>query len=640
MQNLLNDLIKLLEQDDRLVAEGKLLKNKIVELALSLEPGLIKLLLKHEGIRRHFFVEVEGVMVFDKIKFQQFVSNKQFLPDSYTAFKNKIGLTASGEYLTESKEVVLAWPYKDCVLEGGQEKEDAKRNEVFWNETLAPDQIDRLLSPKVLTNFRKFDKDGEQKVSELSLNDNLIIKGNNLLALHTLRKVYAGKVKLICIDPPYNTGNDSFGYNDKFNHSTWLTFMHNRLQVAKSLLAENGTIWITIDDVEAHYLKVMCDQIFGRDCFVASIAWRSADSSNNDAKSFSVDHNEVLVFSKKPAWTTKRLSRTEESDAHYSNPDNDPRGPWFSGNVSSPNPRKNLCFDLESPNGTIITPPKNGWRWSRERMSEMIKSKEVIFSSDETRIIKKTYLSEQQGLAPSTIWGDYEITGHNRQAKYELLKLFPEIETSDQFRTPKPERLLLRIFQIATEENDLVLDFHLGSGTTAAVAHKMGRRYIGVEQMDYIENITVERLKKVIGKKVKPEGKLIEELEYDQGGVSKAVNWQGGGSFVYCELSRANQIFIDQIQAATTGEDLLTIWQAMQERAFLSYKINPKTIETNTSVFEAMSFEERQRFLIEVLDKNMLYVPYSEIDDVTYNVTTEDKSLNKQFFKLGEGTRS
>lgn len=273
-------------------------------------------------------------------------------------------------------------------------------------------------------------------------------------------------------------------------------------------------------------------------------------------------------------------------------------------------------------------------------MSEMIKSKEVIFSSDETRIIKKTYLSEQQGLAPSTIWGDYEVTGHNRQAKYELLKLFPEIETSEQFRTPKPERLLLRIFQIATEENDLVLDFHLGSGTTAAVAHKMGRRYIGVEQMDYIENITVERLKKVIGRKVIPEGKLIEELEYDQGGVSKAVNWQGGGSFVYCEMNRANQTFIDQIQSATTGDDLLTIWQTMQERAFLSYKINPKTVDANQSEFEALSFEERQRFLIEVLDKNMLYVPYSEIDDVTYGVSVEDKALNKQFFKRGEGTRA
>jgi adenine-specific DNA-methyltransferase len=215
MQNLLQDLIQLLEQDDRFVVEGKPLKNRIVESALALDPALIKLLLLKETVRNHFFVELEGVLIFDKIKFQQFVSNKQFLPDSYTAFKNKIGLTADGDYLTESKEVALVWPYKDCVLEGGQEREDAKRNEIFWNETLAADQIDRLLAPKVLTGFKRYTASGEQAVTQLSPDDNLIIKGNNLLALHTLAKIYAGKVKLIYIDPPYNTGNDSFGYNDK-----------------------------------------------------------------------------------------------------------------------------------------------------------------------------------------------------------------------------------------------------------------------------------------------------------------------------------------------------------------------------------------------------------------------------------------
>jgi len=277
MQNLLNDLMLLLEQDNRLVAEGKLLKNKVVELALALDPGLIRQLLKHDAIRKHFFIDVEGVLVFDKIKFQRFVSNKQFLPDSYTAFKNKIGLTANGEYLTESKEVVLAWPYKDCVLEGGQDKEDARRNEVFWNETLAPDQIDRLLSPKALTGFKRYDKDGEHPVAELSLNDNLIIKGNNLLALRTLRKVYAGKVKLIYIDPPYNTGTDSFKYNDNFNHSTWLTFMRNRLQVAWGLLSQDGAIFIQCDDSEYVYLKAMCDEIFRAENY--EITWRAQKPS-------------------------------------------------------------------------------------------------------------------------------------------------------------------------------------------------------------------------------------------------------------------------------------------------------------------------------------------------------------------------
>ena len=283
MQNLLKELIGTLQNDERLIIDGRLVKNKVVELALAIDEGFIELLLSNNSIKKHFFKEIAGALVFDKVAFQSFVSNKQFLPDSYTAFKNKIGLTANREYLTESKEVVLSWAYKDCVLEGGQTKEDQKRKEIFWNETLAPDEIDRLLAPKALSNFKKYDKDGEHKVENISFDDNLIIKGNNLLALHSLKKKYAGKVKLIYIDPPYNTGNDSFKYNDSFNHSAWLTFMCNRLEIAKSLLSKEGTIWITIDDVEGHYLKVLCDQIFTRECYVASIAWRSADSSNNDA---------------------------------------------------------------------------------------------------------------------------------------------------------------------------------------------------------------------------------------------------------------------------------------------------------------------------------------------------------------------
>lgn len=220
MQNILNELTQCLQQDERLVIDAKLVKNKIVELALALDESLIKLLLKNKSIKKHFFREVGGILVFDKVEFQKFVSNKQFLPDSYTAFKNKIGLTANGEYLTEAKEVVLVWPYKDCVLEGGQTKDDQKRKEIFWNRTLAPDEIDRLLSPKVLTNFKRYDKKGEQKVDDINAKDNLIIKGNNLLALESLKKVYACQVKLICIDPPYNRGNDDFNYNDSFNHSS------------------------------------------------------------------------------------------------------------------------------------------------------------------------------------------------------------------------------------------------------------------------------------------------------------------------------------------------------------------------------------------------------------------------------------
>jgi len=262
---LLEELKLLLEKDGRLVSEGKLLKNRIVELALKLDKDMIKLLLSNGRIKEHFFRDVDGILVFDKEKFMKFVDNKEFLPDSYTAFKNRIGLTADKKYIAQSKEVVLSWPYKDCILEGGQEKTDEKRKEIFYNEILAPDEIDRLLEPKVFTNFKRIDADGEHEVKEIKPTDNLIIKGNNLLVLHSLKKRFLGKVKLIYIDPPYNTGNDEFKYNDSFNHSTWLTFMKNRLEVAKKLLREDGVIFVQCDDNEAAYLKVLMDEIFGKE---------------------------------------------------------------------------------------------------------------------------------------------------------------------------------------------------------------------------------------------------------------------------------------------------------------------------------------------------------------------------------------
>ncbi|MBY0380265.1 MAG: site-specific DNA-methyltransferase, partial [Burkholderiales bacterium] len=278
MQNLYYDLQNLLLQHEPYIIDGKLNKPKIEDDGLNLEVGLIKILLQNSKLKKHFFQDVVGVMVFDKVKFQRFINNKQFLPDCYTEFKNKIGLTTNGKFLTESKEVVLDFPYKDCVLQGCQDSEDAKRNEVFFNETLAPDDIDMLLEPKVLTKFKKYDANGTQILSDITLQDNLIIKGNNLLALHSLKPIYQGKIKLIYIDPPYNTGNDGFKYNDKFNHSTWLTFMKNRLVIARELLREDGVIFVQCDDNEQAYLKVLMDEIFERDNFVQTICVKMSES--------------------------------------------------------------------------------------------------------------------------------------------------------------------------------------------------------------------------------------------------------------------------------------------------------------------------------------------------------------------------
>jgi adenine-specific DNA-methyltransferase len=374
------------------------------------------------------------------------------------------------------------------------------------------------LEPRILLADAAKSHHAANRVTDNDIFDNRLIVGDNLLALRALEQEFAGRVKCIYIDPPFNTGQAFEHYDDSIEHSLWLSLMRDRIDILKRLLAQDGTLWIHLDDNEVHYLRIVLDELLGRANFVTSIAWRAADSSNNDAKQFSIDHNSILVYSAKPHWISNPLPRTADSDEHYSNPDNDPRGPWFPGNLSSPNPRSNLRFQLVSPRGEVIDPPPNGWRWSRESIEEKLASGEIVFSRDEKRIIRKTYLADQKGLAPSSVWADVEETGHNRQAKYELKKLFPEVPTAELFKTPKPERLIRRILQIATNPGDIVLDSFAGSGTTGAVAHKMGRRWIMVELGEHAFTYIIPRLKKVISGR-------------DPGGVTKAAEWKGGGGF-------------------------------------------------------------------------------------------------------------
>lgn len=383
----------------------------------------------------------------------------------------------------------------------------------------------RKLEPRILLEDPARSCHAEHRVSEEDLFDNRLIFGDNLLALKALEQEFTGKVKCVFIDPPYNTGSAFEHYDDGLEHSLWLSLMRDRLEILRSLLSDDGSIWITIDDNEAHYLKVLCDEVFGRSCFVAGVAWRSTDNSNNDAKQFSIDHNHILVYSVSPGWETIKLPGEEEKRSHFKNPDNDPRGPWFDGNpLNSPSPRPNLMFDLESPAGGVINPPRNGWRWSKETLLEKIKAGEIRFTEDGRGIRRRTYLADMKGLPPSTVWTELETTGHNRQAKYELKSLFPDRAVSDLFSTPKPERLLFRILQIATNPGDLVLDSFAGSGTTGAVAHKMGRRWIMVELGEHCHTHIIPRLRKVI------DGE-------DPGGVTEATGWKGGGGFRYYRLA-------------------------------------------------------------------------------------------------------
>ncbi|HEM2764734.1 TPA: site-specific DNA-methyltransferase [Streptococcus suis] len=600
------ELEQLLGQIDTFMVEGVLNKNKLAELARQYNPELLNILMSNNKISKYFFSTLDtGVLVFKKDVFLQFLNNKEFLPDSFTAYKTKIGLATGDKYLSENQEVVLNFPYKDCVLEGGQTKDDAKRQEIFFNETLAPTEINRLLDDKVLTNFKRYDETGEHEVEELSDTDNLIIKGNNLIALHSLKKRFAGKVKLIYIDPPYNTGNDSFQYNDNFNHSTWLTFMKNRLEVARELLSEDGLIFVHLDYNEAHYFKVLMDSIFGQDKFVNEIIWRRKQATSFGKSKFGITNDTIFMYSKTssykffPIYTLDDENTQKYIKERFKFDDNDGRGKYMKSPLVNSLYRPNLKYEFYG-----IKPPKNGWLYSKERMQELYDNGEIIVPEDKNaRLYRKIFLSEYKGQVVQNIWLDIPIV--NPMAKEQV-----------DFSTQKPENLLKRIIECCTVENDIVLDYHLGSGTTAAVAHKMNRQYIGIEQMDYIETVSVERLKKVIAG--------------EQGGISKDVNWSGGGSFVYAELKNDAQDFKNAIFEATTTEELLELFELAKKSSFLSYRIDPKKLKKNE--FEKFSLAEQKQILSEIIDNNNLYVNYSDIDDSDFQISAEDKKLNHAFY--------
>lgn len=385
----------------------------------------------------------------------------------------------------------------------------------------------KKLEPRILLEDPSKSYHASQKVTENDIFDNKLIFGDNLLALKALEQEYAGKVKCVFIDPPYNTGSAFEHYDDGIEHSLWLTLMRDRLEIIRNLLGDDGSLWITIDDNEAHYLKVLCDEIFGRNNFISSIAWEKDKARKNDAI-ISGSHDHILLFAKdKNIWRKTRnlLPRQAESDKRYKNPDNDPRGPWLQGACSTAKSgSENARFPIKLPSGREITPPPgNYWRFSKKNLEQAIAENRVYFGKDGDRLpIIKTYLDNvQSGFVPKS-WWPAEEAGTNQGAKRDhLRKLLTDVEP---FATPKPEQLLEQILIIATNSGDLVLDSFAGSGTTGAVAHKMGRRWIMVELGDHCHSHIIPRLQKVI------DGE-------DQGGISKAVNWQGGGGFRYYKLA-------------------------------------------------------------------------------------------------------
>ena len=376
--------------------------------------------------------------------------------------------------------------------------------------------------------------------------DNLLIQGDALHALEALACIpeyaerYLGRVKLCYLDLPFNTGQTFQQYDDNLEHSVWLTMLRDRLEQIHRLLADRGSVWVHLDDTEVHRARCVLDEVFGADKYVGTVIWRSSDNSNNDALGLSLDHNEILVYAKSPGWKSNRLEATLDRLPHYGNPDDDPRGPWFDGNpVNSPSPRPNLRYSLTGPDGQEISPPANGWRWERTTLDAKFASGEVYYNESGTGIKRRTYLADHKGLPPSSLWTDIEVTrrdpagrptqrriphGHNRGAKNHLKALFG-LPARHVFATPKPEQLLSKVVRLGTDPGDIVLDCFAGSGTTAAVAHKMGRRWITVElSADTVDTFARPRLLKVL------DGS-------DPGGITDAVGWQGGGGFTEVKVA-------------------------------------------------------------------------------------------------------
>lgn len=553
MNNFYKSVINVLKQDPRFFTEnGELLRNAVYEAAMKMDSNLIKLLYENEVTKNRFFTVVNGIAVFDKVGFGWVINNREFLPDSFTRYKNKIGLVDNnGEFLSSSDNVVLSFPYKDCVLEGGQTKEDQKRDEIFYNETLAPDEVDRLLYPKVFTNAKRYTQDGIKENVIFDENDNLIIKGNNLLTIASLLKKYEGKIKLIYIDPPYNTGSDTFGYNDKFNRSSWLAFMKNRLEIAKKLLSEDGAIYVQLDYHQAHYAKILMDEIFGEENFQREIIWRIGWLSGYKTieKNWIRNHDTILFYSKN---------------------------------------NNSLSF--------------NKYYIPREEFKDIAKSNAERYPIED-------------------VWNGNEYDDLNSIAIVSFAgeTVSKLLNPDDEVKGQKSEKLIERIIKAHTDENDIVLDFFGGTGTTAAVAHKMKRRYILCEQLDKHVDIILRRMKKVIAG--------------EQSGISKRNNWHGGGSFVYCELAQLNDKYLEAITKAENDEQLKSVWLEIAKNGFISSYVSPQEIDPNADDFKSLSFEDKKRLFLALLDKNMLYVNYCDIDDETYDISEADKAFTNSFYK-------
>ncbi|GAA8129365.1 hypothetical protein NP0148_07970 [Helicobacter pylori] len=604
-------------------------KERLETLILQNDETLLIFMLEHENANDYknaFFKTIANSLVFNQEALLECLTKE--IENSFTRFKNKIGLYSQGRPkdhpIKSSELVVLNFPFKDNVLLGNAKDNSAKTNECFYHEILHKKEIDALFKQKALCRF-EMHGEGDLENALKDKNTNYLIKGNNLIALHSLKKKFAKKVKCIYIDPPYNTGNDSFNYNDNFNHSSWLVFMKNRLEAAREFLSDDGVIFVQCDDNEQAYLKVLMDEIFGRENFIACFVW---EKTSNSLSRIRIKTEYILCYEQTKFGLIFNGDMAEEGqDFPILNEVNIKRTLQFPPNsiyfktfkgVIKPTKfnKMELIDDLRIVNKTNSNMVRINakFKWTQDKLDDEIKEGTTfVIKSDEfsMRYIRK---GDREVKASNVFNAECGVTT-NIKATSEIKILFANSNT-DLFSTPKPEALISRILEISTKENDLVLDFFAGSGTTCAVAHKMKRRYIGIEQMDYIETITKERLKKVI--------------EGEQGGISKKCGFKGGGSFVYAELKEVNLEIKKQILNAKSASECLKIFKTLNER--ILKRTNNKMDEIHSEEFHNLDLNEQKRICCAFLDSNEDYLNLGDIDEDAWGIDGITKKYNEIFY--------
>ena len=598
--------------DEQYVAEGLLKKDAIIVDLDNYKPELVEKILTNAILNETFTEDIAGATILKINDIIQMLEVDEYWSNSYTRYTNKIGLAANNRYLDETTDVVLNFPYKDGILKAGMTKDDVSREdaeESFLNEIVAREEIDVLLDEKILKNAKKYDKNGSSPVSEIKDTDNLIIKGNNLLALHSLKKRFAGKIKSIIIDPPYyfkkTKTSDAFNYNSNFKLSTWLVFMKNRLDVAKELLSDEGLCIIIVGEEGYAQLKLLADNIFEGDKYIGTISWRKSDNQANIGE-FAKVTDYILIY-KKSIGKLNKLPLTDKARKEYRYSDENGH---FRRQILLHKTRGKYNYELTTPTGKKLYGP---WMKAKEEIERLDNLGKIYWTrGGQEQPYGKLYLQDSEGQIPNDFWDN--SFGTNQRGAEEIRELF----SGDRlFDFPKPERLIYNLMKISSEEGDIVLDFFMGSGTTQAVAHKMNRQYIGIEQMDYIETVSIERLKKVI--------------DGEQGGISQDVAWSGGGSFIYAELMDKNATFIDAVLNSKHSDELKAIFDDM--KATLDFDFRVDLQEVDQSIWDE-DFEMQKKILVKIIDKNQLYHNYSEIDDETIKsqLSQSDYDFNKSFY--------